>query len=86
MRWYLPHRDDLPFWVQDMRHSVEYTQRAQQNHLAGAPPLLEAMPQVAAEVPRRLGQWHGSMRVDLKGALLGACQIQGSIDDVVTES
>jgi len=71
MRRYFPHWDDLLFWVQDVRHSVAYTQRAQQNPFVGASPPLEAMHQVAAEVPRRFGQWHNSMCVDMKSALLG---------------
>merc|ERR1719284_26391 len=71
MRRYFPHWDDLLFWVQDVRHSVAYTQRARQNPFVGASLPLEAMHQVAAEVPRRFGQWHNSMCVDMKSALLG---------------
>merc|ERR1719158_2544939 len=70
MRRYFPHWDDLLFWVQDVRQSVAYTQRARQNPFVGASLPLEAMHQVAAEVPRRFGWWHDQLCVDMKSALL----------------
>jgi len=54
-----------------VRYSVAYTQRARQNPFVGASLPLEAMHQVAAEVPKRFGRWHDSMCVDMKKALLG---------------
>merc|ERR1719331_1934999 len=70
MRRYFPHWDDLLFWVQDVRQSVAYTQRAQQNPFVGASLPLEAMHQVAAEVPRRFGGWHDSLCTEMKRHLL----------------
>merc|ERR1719281_564036 len=70
MRRYFPHWDDLLLWVQDVRLSVAYTQRAWQNPFVGASLELEAMHQVAAEVPRRFGWWHDQLCVDMKSALL----------------
>merc|ERR1719375_2022758 len=70
MRRYFPHWDDLLLWVQDVRQSVAYTQRTRQNPFVGESFELEAMHQVAAEVPRRFGWWHDQLCVDMKSALL----------------
>merc|ERR1719284_1497989 len=71
MRRYFPHWDDLLFWVQDVRQSVAYTQRAMQNPFVGESRPLEAMHNVASEVPRRFGRWHDSKCVEMKNTLLG---------------
>merc|ERR1719163_1578305 len=66
MRRYFPHWDNLLLWVQDIRHSVAYTQRARRNPFVGAS--LDAIHQVASEVPRRFGRWHDTLCVDMKSA------------------
>merc|ERR1719230_1175504 len=71
MRRYFPHWDALLLWVEDVRQSVAYTQRSQQNPFVGASFPLEALHQVAAEVPRRFGGWHDSLCTDMKRHLLG---------------
>jgi len=70
MRRYFPHWDALLLWVEDVRQSVAYTQRAQQNPFVGASLPLEALHQVASEVPRRFGGWHDSLCTDMKRHLL----------------
>merc|ERR1719159_2078412 len=71
MRRYFPHWDDLLLWVEDVRQNVAYTKRVRQNPFVGASFSLEAMHRVASEVPKRFGQWHDSLCVDMKNALLG---------------
>merc|ERR1719478_1464694 len=71
MKRYFPHWDDLLLWVQDVQQNVGYAQRARQNPFVGASLPLEAMHHVASEVPRRFGQWHDTLCVDMKSALLG---------------
>merc|ERR1719337_512859 len=66
MRRYFPHWDDLLLWVEDVRQSVAYTQRMRQNPFVGASLPLEALHQVASEVPRRFGGWHDSLCTDMK--------------------
>merc|ERR1719284_2339922 len=78
MRRYFPHWDDLLLWVQDVRQSVAYTQRARQNPFVGASFPLEAMHHVASEVPRRFGWWHDQLCVDMKSALLGLEDTRGT--------
>merc|ERR1719399_2016294 len=70
MKRYFPLWDDLLLWVQDVRLNVAYTQRAQQNPFVGAALPLESMHRVTSEVPKRFGQWHDSICVDMKNALL----------------
>merc|ERR1719420_1818706 len=70
MRQYFPHWDDLLFWVQDVRQNVAYTQRARQNPFVGTSLPLESMHHVTSEIPKRFGQWHDSVCVDMKTELL----------------
>merc|ERR1719375_1747174 len=67
---YFPHWNDLLFWVQDVRQNVAYTQRARQNPFVGTSLPLESMHRVTSEVPKRFGQWHDSVCVDMKTELL----------------
>ncbi|MDA8583215.1 hypothetical protein N9L68_03255 [bacterium] len=71
MRRYFPHWDALLLWVEDVRQTVAYTQRARQNPFVGASLPLEALHQVASEVPKRFGGWHNSVCTDMKRHLLG---------------
>merc|ERR1719375_32489 len=70
MKRYFPLWDDLLLWVEDVRQNVAYTQRAQQNPFAGTALPLESLHRVTSEVPKRFGQWHDSVCVDMKNALL----------------
>merc|ERR1719191_1859252 len=70
MKQYFPHWDDLLFWVQDVQQNVAYTQRARQNPFVGTSLPLESMHHVTSEVPKRFGQWHDSVCVDMKTELL----------------
>merc|ERR1719379_2868469 len=71
MHRYFPHWHDLLLWVEDVRQSVAHTQRARWNAFVGASLPLEAMHQVAFEIPKRFGGWHDSMCAEMKKALLG---------------
>merc|ERR1719454_1368059 len=70
MGQYFPNWHDLLFWVEDVRQSVTYTQRARQNPFVGGALPLEAMSSVVSEVPKQFGRWHDSLCMGLKKTLV----------------